>query len=475
MENKVVGVEEASRDTISSAKRGTGYQATQEPHEYFNQSIAELRADWIIGTLTQVTNNEANTYWDNATTTFKKKDTTTATFLDGDKILWRGLDTLTADIDISTIDDLEHIMFQGVTIALGIYDLDLGENQRGELDLSGTGTLDILSSDRLRIKNSGLTIENNNGDIFIDNFRPSEKSANIEYKNLVAKYVTTDTVDVDIDSLKLIDSDNNTIIINNIDETLDIGSDIHAGTVKTETWYEIWISAKPDGTIGKKLVPDLTGITDSTTAGKLEDSTADFVTDAIQIGDIVYNTTDKTKTKVTAIDDLNTLSLADDIFVSGENYTIHILSPTLDADHTFKANIGAVYNNSGSDFDWFNREDDVTALVQISITAGVSGDTTIDLSSIIPITAKRVHLEITGKSTLSASGNIFSRLTIYADSGRSKNSIAGQQHLFTSATMSALRGTHSDWLVLTEKQTAYARAEGDGTRNSNATCTGYEI
>jgi len=97
------------------------------------------------------------------------------------------------------------------------------------------------------------------------------------------------------------------------------------------------------------MVPDIVSVTDGTTTDKLVDSAADFVTDKISIGDIIYNTTDLTQTTVTAIDDLNTLSVADDIFVSGESYRIHMLSPT--GLNAFKANVGKVYNNSSSHLD----------------------------------------------------------------------------------------------------------------------------
>ena len=69
-----------------------------------------------------------------------------------------------------------------------------------------------------------------------------------------------------------------------------------------------------------------TGNPDSVTAYKLVDSTADFVTDAIVVGDIVNNTTTGATTYVTAVDDLNTLSLFNDIFSSVaeplETYTV---------------------------------------------------------------------------------------------------------------------------------------------------------
>ena len=64
------------------------------------------------------------------------------------------------------------------------------------------------------------------------------------------------------------------------------------------------------------------GTTTSTTANKLVDSGADFVTDGVVAGQIVYNTTDDTYSTITAVDDLNTLSLRRDIMASGETYKI---------------------------------------------------------------------------------------------------------------------------------------------------------
>jgi len=65
-----------------------------------------------------------------------------------------------------------------------------------------------------------------------------------------------------------------------------------------------------------------TGTTDATTADKLVDSAADFVTDGVSAGMVIYNTTDGTYAVVTAVDDLNTLSVSNDVFVSGEGYQI---------------------------------------------------------------------------------------------------------------------------------------------------------
>lgn len=59
----------------------------------------------------------------------------------------------------------------------------------------------------------------------------------------------------------------------------------------------------------------------STSTNNLVDSTADF-TSGVKVGYIVFNKTDGTSAKVTAVTNSTTLALADDIFVSGEQYQI---------------------------------------------------------------------------------------------------------------------------------------------------------
>jgi len=75
--------------------------------------------------------------------------------------------------------------------------------------------------------------------------------------------------------------------------------------------------------------PRSTGETSATTADKLVDSTADFSTDGVRVGDIVLNTTDSTTALVTAIDSGTTLSLDTDIMTSGEGYEIRATKPNV--------------------------------------------------------------------------------------------------------------------------------------------------
>ena len=87
----------------------------------------------------------------------------------------------------------------------------------------------------------------------------------------------------------------------------------------------------------RDIIPT-TGTTDSTGGNLLLDSTASFITDNIKVGDTVINTTDYTTTTVTGFQNGNEetgLIIADDIFVSGENYSINMdknLSDLIDFD-----------------------------------------------------------------------------------------------------------------------------------------------
>ena len=64
-----------------------------------------------------------------------------------------------------------------------------------------------------------------------------------------------------------------------------------------------------------------TGTTTSTTTNKLVDSSATFLTDVVE-GDLVKNTTDGTYSYVDSVDSDTELTLGNDIFVSGESYSV---------------------------------------------------------------------------------------------------------------------------------------------------------
>ena len=105
------------------------------------------------------------------------------------------------------------------------------------------------------------------------------------------------------------------------DDYLPIQSDMKRCLLQDDGTINYYIDAtNPIMKDGTTVVT--TGTTDGTTASKLEDSGADFITAGIAAGEFVHNTTDDTYSIITAVDDLNTLALERDIMVSGEVYDI---------------------------------------------------------------------------------------------------------------------------------------------------------
>ncbi|MEF3691687.1 MAG: DUF2341 domain-containing protein [Candidatus Moraniibacteriota bacterium] len=100
-----------------------------------------------------------------------------------------------------------------------------------------------------------------------------------------------------------------------------------------------------------------TGTTTSTTASKLINSGETFITKKVQVGSIIKNTTDNTYTYVTALDSETQLSVANDIFVSGEAYTIYtnkygnvsFVSTTAGSEDFHLSPTDTVARNSGAD------------------------------------------------------------------------------------------------------------------------------
>jgi len=96
------------------------------------------------------------------------------------------------------------------------------------------------------------------------------------------------------------------------------------------------------------------GTADGTTTSKLVNAGGKFKENA-NVGMIVYNVTDDTNTTITAIDDDDTLSLADDIFVSGEEYQLQWTSPSIiqkiirSTTQVTSDSTGVEYDGTGSD------------------------------------------------------------------------------------------------------------------------------
>jgi hypothetical protein len=120
----------------------------------------------------------------------------------------------------------------------------------------------------------------------------------------------------------------------NIDKTLDLVSKfiIDSNVIEdvvingSDKWDKKTFIVVTDGTKAIKykeyLDPVSEGSATATIANKLRDTTADFVTDGVAIGDMVDNITTGNRANVNTVDDLNNLSLDTDIMTSGDSYQI---------------------------------------------------------------------------------------------------------------------------------------------------------
>ena len=166
-------------------------------------------------------------------------------------------------------------------------------------------------------------------------------------RDLVLNFDNSTQATATFSRMSLLDSSFIPKFLTNKTLTWDITTDLEAGTSeKASHIYGAWV----DSDEVLILAPDLTGTTDSTSAGNLADSAATFLTDLVHAGDIVYNLTDLTQTTV-SVDAAaeGTFALTDDIFVSGDDYKIVKMSPLGLGEN--RERLGSVNNNSGSDLD----------------------------------------------------------------------------------------------------------------------------
>jgi hypothetical protein len=98
----------------------------------------------------------------------------------------------------------------------------------------------------------------------------------------------------------------------------------------------------------------VTGTTTSTVSNKLIDNTANFTnSETVNVGMTVTNTTDNTSSRIVSIDSATQLTLANDIFVSGENYSLQWNAPSIlqkvirFASQNSKGNFTGTGNDSG--------------------------------------------------------------------------------------------------------------------------------
>lgn len=137
-----------------------------------------------------------------------------------------------------------------------------------------------------------------------------------------------------------------------------------------------------------------TGTTTSTTANKLVNSGATFVTLGVSVGTRVFNDTDITTALVTAIDSETTLSVDSDIFASGETYTIGDADFPASPTHVTYLDGYFIVNKGASDSFYISSQEDPTQWAALDFAVAQSSP-----DNILAHTANQKDLYLCGETT----------------------------------------------------------------------------
>jgi len=136
---------------MPEAKRKTGFEATQEPHEYANQAIFESVTDHVWGTQNQTLTDDATFYTDSTGNPFDKTDTAVV-LTDDDKVLIVYDTALAANLKLDPVSSvrLNIEMFRGTELNFsdaggGVpYKLILGTNIKTGSNIKIRGTQEFI-------------------------------------------------------------------------------------------------------------------------------------------------------------------------------------------------------------------------------------------------------------------------------------------------------------------------------------------
>jgi hypothetical protein len=181
------------------------------------------------------------------------------------------------------------------------------------------------------------------------------RAVDFETKDLITNFISATQGKATFTRASLLDSNYIPKYLDNKVLTWDITVPgvLEPGTSeKNSTDYGAWV----DSDENLVLAPDLEGTTTGTTAGKLIDAGATFLTDLVHKDDILYNLTTKQKTTASADATLNgEISCVDNIFTSGDQYKVVKMSPVGVGEN--RERLCTFYNNSSGDFDdsWYTQ------------------------------------------------------------------------------------------------------------------------
>lgn len=145
-------------------------------------------------------------------------------------------------------------------------------------------------------------------------------------------------------------------------------------------------------------------------------------------------------------------------------------APTMPAGYTFKALVGAVFNNSGDDFRLLHQEGNNVVSENIEVLTGGTDTTftSVDLSTAIPTTAKKVHgelsLDISAGGPTAVSGEVASEIN-----GLGKKQI----QIGNAPNGNTISSPFS--LILSEAQTLYYLTASSATQDMDIDISAWEF
>jgi len=222
-------------------------------------------------------------------------------------------------------DTAYKIVLSGQSSAMRIFDYNLKiDGFQIEATSSVNDGYDVWNAQNLEISNCIAKGFDRHAYRFYGNYSGTKMWNNLSYDNDYGMYANgTDDIFVynntfkDCDTIGIETEGGGVVAKNNIVQ--DCVNDFN-GTFESGTSHNITDLSAQEGAFG---ATHSTGTTDGTTASKLVDSTATFATDGVQVGSIVEDTSNTQYSYVTALDSETQLSVNDDVFASGENYSVY--------------------------------------------------------------------------------------------------------------------------------------------------------
>jgi hypothetical protein len=151
MSKKIFGISKDQQAAVPDGKRFIGAEGGEQFFaQYFNKILFETQADWVLGTVTQITAGQANLSYDPGTQSFEDENGGAATINDGDRIVIIGIDT-GGNILFSTAnsgDNLEFIMHPDDAISLSGRTWTISSiGCRGNINVTGGAQNSLVISD----------------------------------------------------------------------------------------------------------------------------------------------------------------------------------------------------------------------------------------------------------------------------------------------------------------------------------------